>query len=387
MSFSELPDKTGHFGQFGGRFVPETLVLPLEQLTDAYFSIKDDPQFKAEVENYLEHYAGRPTPLFFAEKLSEALDGPKIYLKREDLAHTGAHKINNTIAQVIMAKRLGKKRIIAETGAGQHGVATATAAAIFGIECVVYMGAEDVKRQALNVFRMELLGAKVIPVKSGSQTLEDAINETLRDWMADPIDTFYCMGSAVGPHPYPTIVRDFQSVIGKEAKGQHMEAEKKEPDYLVACVGGGSNAIGLFHPFLDDPEVKIVGVEAAGAASLCKGTIGVLHGARTYVLQTKTGQIMGTHSISAGLDYSGVGPEHSYLKDAGRVEYVSINDKEALAGFKLLSDTEGIIPALESSHAIAYLKKLALKLDRSQTVVVCLSGRGDKDVDSVKNLL
>jgi len=387
MSFSELPDKTGHFGQFGGRFVPETLVLPLEQLTDAYFSIKDDPQFKAEVENYLEHYAGRPTPLFFAEKLSEALDGPKIYLTREDLAHTGAHKINNTIAQVSMAKRLGKKRIIAETGAGQHGVATATAAAIFGIECVVYMGAEDVKRQALNVFRMELLGAKVIPVKSGSQTLKDAINETLRDWMADPIDTFYCMGSAVGPHPYPTIVRDFQSVIGKEAKGQHMEAEKKEPDYLVACVGGGSNAIGLFHPFLDDPEVKIVGVEAAGAASLCKGTIGVLHGARTYVLQTKTGQIMGTHSISAGLDYSGVGPEHSYLKDAGRVEYVSINDKEALAGFKLLSDTEGIIPALESSHAIAYLKKLALKLDRSQTVVVCLSGRGDKDVDSVKNLL
>ncbi len=386
MSFTGLPDQTGHFGDFGGRFVPETLVPPLEALTDAYFSIKDDPRFKAEVENYLEHYAGRPTPLFYAEKLSGILGGPKIYLKREDLAHTGAHKINNTIGQVLLAKRMGKKRIIAETGAGQHGVATATACAIFGLECVVYMGSEDIKRQALNVFRMELLGAKVVPVTVGSRTLKDAVNETFRDWMAHPNDTFYCLGSCVGPHPYPTIVRDFQAVIGREAKGQHMEAEKKEPDYLVACVGGGSNSIGLFHPFLDDPEVKMVGVEADGAASLSKGSVGVFQGSRTYVLQNSAGQIQETHSISAGLDYSGAGPEHSYLKDVGRVEYVTANDKEALAGFKLLSDTEGIIPALESAHAIAHLNKLAPKLDRCQTVIVCLSGRGDKDVDSVKNL-
>ncbi len=282
---------------------------------------------------------------------------------------------------------MGKKRIIAETGAGQHGVATATGAALFGLDCIVYMGEEDVRRQALNVFRMELLGAKVIPVKSGSRTLKDAINETLRDWMAHPDDTFYCLGSCVGPHPYPMIVRDFQSVIGKEAKGQHFEAEKKEPDYLVACVGGGSNSIGLFEPFLDDPEVKIIGVEAAGAASLCKGTIGVLHGAKEYVLQSKSGQILDTHSISAGLDYSGSGPEHSYLKDIGRVQYDTIGDKEALEAFKLLSRAEGIIPALESSHAIAYLKKLAPKLDRSQSVIVCLSGRGDKDVDEVRRLL
>ncbi|MFH1576069.1 MAG: tryptophan synthase subunit beta [Candidatus Margulisiibacteriota bacterium] len=385
--FSELPDRDGHFGQFGGRFVPETLMAPLEELTEAYLLIKDDPKFKDEVAYYLEHYAGRPTPLFFAERLTEQLAGPKIYLKREDLAHTGAHKINNTIGQLLLAKRMGKKRIIAETGAGQHGVATATAAALFDLECVVYMGAEDVRRQALNVFRMELLGAKVIPVKSGSQTLKDAINETLRDWMANPRDTFYCIGSSVGPHPYPMMVRDFQSVIGKEAKGQHFEAERKEPDYLLACVGGGSNAIGLFHPFLDDPEVKIIGVEAAGAATLVKGSVGVLHGSKGYLLQTKSGQIMTTHSISAGLDYSGVGPEHSYCKEVGRVEYVAANDKQALEGFKLLSRTEGIIPALESSHAIAHLKKLAPKLDRSQTVIVCLSGRGDKDVESVSGLL
>ena len=385
--FSELPDKTGHFGKYGGRFVPETLMPPLEELTKAYLTAKEDPQFKEDLEYYLEHYAGRPTPLYFAERLTEELGGPKVYLKREDLAHTGAHKINNTVGQLLLAKRMGKTRIIAETGAGQHGVATATAAALFGIECVVYMGEEDVKRQALNVFRMQLLGTKVITVKSGSKTLKDAINETLRDWMAHPRETFYCLGSVVGPHPYPMMVRDFQSVIGKESKGQHFDAEKKEPDYLLACVGGGSNSIGLFHPFLEDPEVKMVGVEAAGAASLVKGSAGVLHGSLGYLLQTKTGQIMTTHSISAGLDYSGVGPEHSYLKDVGRVEYVTINDKEALQGFKLLSRSEGIIPALESAHAIAYLKKLAPKLDKTHSVIVCLSGRGDKDVKSVESLL
>jgi tryptophan synthase beta chain len=381
---SELPDKTGHFAKFGGRFVPETLVPPLEKLTDAYLAIKDDAQFKEELEYYLEHYVGRPTPLYYAESLTEELGGAKIYLKREDLAHTGAHKINNTVAQLLLAKRMGKKRIIAETGAGQHGVATATAAALFGFECMVYMGEEDIRRQALNVFRMELLGTKVVPVKTGSRTLKDAINETLRDWMAHPDDTFYCLGSCVGPHPYPMMVRDFQAVIGREAKGQHFDAEKKEPDYLLACVGGGSNSIGLFYPFLEDSAVKIIGVEAAGAAPLSRGSVGVLHGAMTYILQSKTGQILNTHSISAGLDYSGVGPEHSYLKDTGRVEYVTANDREALAGFKLLSRTEGIIPALESAHAISYLKKLAPKLDRSQSIIVCLSGRGDKDVGEIK---
>ena len=387
MNLAELPDKNGHFGQYGGRYVPETLVPPLEELTKAYFSIRDDEGFREELIYYLEQYAGRPTPLYYAERLSEALGGAKIYLKREDLAHTGAHKINNTIAQLLLAKRMGKTRIIAETGAGQHGVATATAAALFGLECIVYMGAEDVRRQALNVYRMELLGAKVVPVKSGSQTLKDAINETLRDWMSNPHDTFYCLGSCVGPHPYPLMVRDFQSVIGLEAKAQHLEAEGKEPDYLLACVGGGSNSIGLFYPFLEDSDVKIIGVEAAGAASLCKGTIGVLHGSKGYLLQTKSGQIKTTHSVSAGLDYSGVGPEHSYLKDIGRVEYFMVNDKEALEGFKLLSQTEGIIPALESSHTIGFLKSFAPKLDRSQTIVVCLSGRGDKDVDEVKSFL
>ena len=384
VTFHDLPDVAGYFGQFGGRFVPETLMAPLQELTKAYLAVRSDRTFEDELDNYLEQYAGRPTPLYFAERLSDALGGPKIYLKREDLCHTGAHKINNVLGQLLLAKRMGKQRIIAETGAGQHGVATATGAALLGMECVVYMGSADIKRQALNVFRMELLGTKVIPVNSGSKTLKDAVNETFRDWMAHPNDTFYCLGSCVGPHPYPMMVRDFQSVIGKEAKGQHLEAEKKEPDCLVACVGGGSNSIGLFYPFLDDPEVKIIGVEAEGAASLCKGTVGILHGAREYVLQTKTGQIRNTHSISAGLDYSGSGPEHSNLKDAGRVEYVTANDQEAIAGFKLLSRTEGIIPALESAHAIAYLKKSAPKMDRSQTVIVCLSGRGDKDVDSIK---
>ena len=384
FKFFDLPDKSGHFGPYGGRFVPETLMAPLEELTEAYSKAKNDPKFIEELNYYLEHYAGRPTPLYFAKRLTEELGGAKIYLKREDLCHTGAHKINNTLGQMLLARRMGKKRIIAETGAGQHGVATATAAALFGVECIVYMGEEDVRRQALNVFRMELLGAKVVTVKSGSRTLKDAINETLRDWMAHPNDTFYCLGSCVGPHPYPMMVRDFQSVIGKEAKGQHFDLEKREPDYLLACVGGGSNSIGLFYPFLEDPEVKIIGVEAEGAASLCKGTIGVLHGAKEYVLQTKTGQIKTTHSISAGLDYSGVGPEHSYLKDAGRVEYVTAGDKEALYGFKLLSKLEGIIPALESAHAIAHLKKLAPKLDKQQSIIVCLSGRGDKDVAEVK---
>jgi len=383
--FKDLPDKTGHFGQFGGRFVPETLISNLIELTSAYLKYKDDPEFREELEYYLEHYAGRPTPLYFAEHLTEKLGGPKIYLKREDLCHTGAHKINNVIGQLLLARRMGKKRIIAETGAGQHGVATATGCALFGMECIVYMGETDVKRQALNVFRMHLLGAKVITVKSGSKTLKDAVNETLRDWMANPYDTFYCLGSCVGPHPYPMMVRDFQSVIGREAKGQHFDFEKKEPDCLLACVGGGSNSIGLFYPFLDDPEVKIIGVEAEGAASLCKGSIGVFQGARTYVLQTKTGQIKDTHSISAGLDYSAVGPEHSYLKETGRAQYVTASDKEALYGFKILSETEGIIPALESAHAIAHLKKLAPKTDRSQTVIVCLSGRGDKDVEEVKD--
>lgn len=382
-NFFELPDKNGHFGPYGGRFVPETLMVPLKELEEAYLAAKKDDSFQEELAYYLEHYAGRPTPLYFAKRLTEELRGPKIYLKREDLCHTGAHKINNTLGQMLLARRMKKKRIIAETGAGQHGVATATAAALFGLECVIYMGEIDVKRQALNVFRMQLLGAKVVEVKSGSRTLKDAINGALRDWMAHPQDTFYCLGSVVGPHPYPMMVRDFQSVIGKEAKGQHFDLEKKEPDYLVACVGGGSNSLGLFSPFLEDPEVKMVGVEAEGAASLCKGSVGVLHGAKTYVLQTKTGQIRTTHSISAGLDYSAVGPEHSYLKDVGRVEYVTAGDGEAIAGFKLLSKTEGIIPALESAHALAYLKRLAPKLDKTQSVIVCLSGRGDKDVEVV----
>ncbi|OGC22714.1 tryptophan synthase subunit beta [candidate division WOR-1 bacterium RIFOXYB2_FULL_42_35] len=393
MTLKNLPDKSGHFGQFGGRFVPETLMPALEELAVAYQTVKEDDGFQAELNYYLEQYVGRPTPLYYAERLTEVFAGPKIYLKREDLAHTGAHKINNTIGQILLAGRMGKTRIIAETGAGQHGVATATAAALFGLECIVYMGEIDVKRQALNVFRMELMGAKVVPVKSGSKTLKDATNEALRDWMAHSKDTFYCLGSCVGPHPYPIMVRDFQAIIGREAKGQIMTAEKKLPDYLVACVGGGSNSIGLFYEFLDDSEVKMVGVEAGGlglkpgqhGAALCAGQPGVLHGAHSYLLQSKTGQILPTHSISAGLDYPGVGPEHSYLKESGRATYVTVSDKEALAAFKLLSKVEGIIPALESSHAIAYLKKLAPKLDKTQTVVVCLSGRGDKDVDEVRS--
>mgnify|MGYP001098699157 CR=1 FL=1 len=392
MSFKDLPDKNGYFGQYGGRFVPETLMAPILELEAAYNSAKSDQKFKDEFSYYLEHYAGRPTPLFYAERLTKKLGDPKIYLKREDLCHTGSHKINNCIGQILLAKRMGKSRVIAETGAGQHGVAAATACAIFGIKCIVYMGEEDIKRQALNVYKMKLLSAEVRPVKSGSRTLKDAINETLRDWMANVKDTYYLLGSTVGPHPYPMMVRDFQSVIGLEAKGQIMEVEGKEPDFLIACVGGGSNSIGLFHPFLDEPSVEMIGVEGGGtslklgkcSATLEIGRVGVLHGSKSYLLQTKDGQISTTHSISAGLDYPGVGPEHSYLKDIGRVKYDSISDKEAVEGFRLLSETEGIIPALESAHAIAYLKKLNLSKDK--IVIVCLSGRGDKDVDVVRGI-
>ena len=364
---------------------------PVMELEAAYHQYKNDPAFKDELSYYLKNYAGRATPLFYAERLSKLLGGPKIYLKREDLCHTGSHKINNCIGQILLAKRMGKKRVIAETGAGQHGVAAATACALFGMDCVVYMGEEDIKRQALNVYRMKLLGAEVKPVKSGSRTLKDAINETLRDWMAN-VSTYYLLGSTVGPHPYPMMVRDFQSVIGIEAKVQITEAEGKLPDLLLACVGGGSNSIGLFHPFLDDASVSMIGVEAGGtslklgknSATLEIGRVGVLHGAKSYLLQTKDGQISATHSISAGLDYPGVGPEHSFLKDIGRVKYDSVSDKEALDGFKLLSETEGIIPALESSHAIAYLSKL--KLSKDKTVIVCLSGRGDKDTEIIRGI-
>ena len=393
MLYHELPDQTGHFGKYGGRYVPETLMAPLQALDKAYDDAKKSKEFWNELAGYLENYVGRPTPLYFAERFSDHLGGPKIYLKREDLCHTGAHKINNCIGQILLALRMGKTRIIAETGAGQHGVATATAAALFGLPCVVYMGAEDIKRQAPNVQRMKLLGTKIESVKSGSQTLKDATNEALRDWMANPNDTFYVIGSTIGPHPYPMMVRDFQSVIGKEAKGQIMRMENRLPDLLIACVGGGSNSMGLFFPFLDDPEVKIIGVEAAGkglatkehSASIEKGEDGILHGTLTKILQSPTGQIDPTHSVSAGLDYPGVGPEHSNLHDTGRVQYVGVTDEEALEAFHLLSRLEGIVPALESSHALAYAKKIAPTMDRSQIVVISLSGRGDKDVSIVNS--
>jgi tryptophan synthase beta chain len=384
------PDKRGHFGPFGGKFVPETLMAPLEELERAYLSTKKDREFQAELKFFLKEYAGRPTPLYYARNLTEEFKGARIYLKREDLAHTGAHKINNTLGQALLAKKMGKKRVIAETGAGQHGVASATAAALLGLSCTVYMGKQDIRRQSLNVFRMKLLGAEVILVFSGSQTLKDAINEAIRDWVTNVGEAYYLIGSVVGPHPYPMMVRDFQSVIGTEAKRQVKKREGRLPDCLVACVGGGSNAMGLFHPFLKD-RVRFIGVEAAGlgmntekhAASLSAGSIGTLHGSMSYILQSDFGNILETHSISAGLDYPGVGPEHAFFKESGRAEYVTVTDEEALEAFFLLSKTEGILPALESAHALAYAGKAAPSLGKDQIMIVSLSGRGDKDVQSV----
>lgn len=390
------PDERGYWGEFGGRYVPETLVAPLDELTEAYFGYRDDAAFRAEYEHLLKDFVGRPTPLYFAERLTEKLGGARIYLKREDLNHTGAHKINNCIGQILLARRMGKKRIIAETGAGQHGVATATVCAHFGLECVVYMGTEDMRRQELNVFRMRLLGAEVRGVDSGSRTLKDAINEALRDWVTNVDTTYYLLGSALGPHPYPLMVRDFQSVIGREAREQIIEKEGRLPDVLVACVGGGSNSIGLFHEFLNDKEVTMIGVEAGGTGSLLGehaarfisgGSVGVLQGTKSYLLQNEQGQIASTHSVSAGLDYASIGPEHAFLHDEGRVEYVSASDDEALSAFHVLSETEGIIPALESSHAIAHVIKAAPKMSRNSIILVNLSGRGDKDVNTVAALL
>ena len=377
----------GYFGQLGGRFVPETLIAPLNALEREFFTAWKDRAFQRQLDGYYRQYVGRPTILYHAEKLTRHFGGAQIYLKREDLCHTGSHKLNNAIGQVLLARRLGKRRVIAETGAGQHGVATATAAALLGLSCDVYMGEEDTQRQALNVFRMELMGARVIPVKSGTKTLKDAINEALRDWVTNVSDTFYVIGSVMGPYPYPLMVRQFQSIIGKESRRQIVKAAGKLPDYVLACVGGGSNAMGTFHAFRDDADVRLIGLEAAGAATLCKGTVGTLHGMKTYLLQDADGQIAGTQSISAGLDYPGVGPEHSYLKSTGRATYVPITDAEALRAFSLLSREEGIIPALESSHALAYLPKLAPKLGRDKVIIVCLSGRGDKDVDEVRRMV
>jgi tryptophan synthase beta chain len=390
-SFRLGPDVGGHFGLYGGRYVAETLMPLLLQLERAYSEAKDDPAFHAELNGLLKHYVGRPNPLYFAEHLTRELGGAKIYFKREDLNHTGAHKINNCLGQILLAKRMGKTRIIAETGAGQHGVATATVAALFGLPCAIYMGEVDIDRQKPNVFRMNLLGAEVRAVSSGSRTLKDAMNEALRDWVANVHDTFYIIGSAAGPHPYPAMVRDFQTVIGKETRAQMMDMEGRLPDLLIACVGGGSNAIGLFHPFLDDASVAIHGVEAAGeglatqhhAATLSKGTPGVLHGARSYLLQDADGQVLEAHSISAGLDYPGVGPEHSWLKESGRVVYVSATDQETLDAFQLTCRLEGIIPALESAHAIAHVARVAPKMPKDKLIVVGLSGRGDKDVFTV----
>lgn len=395
MSYN-LPDDKGHFDQYGGIFVAETLMTAVTELKIAYEKFKDDPDFIKEFEDDLKHYVGRKTPLYHAKNLSDQVAGAQIYLKREDLNHTGAHKINNTIGQALLAKRMGKTRIIAETGAGQHGVASATIAARLGLECVVYMGEVDVARQAQNVYRMKLLGASVVPVSSGSKTLKDALNEAMRDWVTNIDDTYYIIGTVAGPHPYPMLVRDFQSVIGKETKEQFNEQVGGLPDALVACVGGGSNAIGLFHPFIEDTSVKIIGVEAAGhgiekgpeahAAPLCAGSVGVLHGNRTYLLEDENGQIIEGHSISAGLDYPGVGPEHAYLKDIGRAEYQSVTDKEALEAFHLLTRVEGIIPALESSHAVAYAVKLAKQWLSEKSIVINLSGRGDKDMQTVAEI-
>jgi len=394
VDFDQMPDDKGHFGIYGGIFAAETLMQPIQELREAYEKIKNDPDFQAEFDRDLAHYVGRPSPLYHAERWSRELGGAQIYLKREDLNHTGAHKINNTIGQALVARYMGKKRVIAETGAGQHGVASATVAARFGMECVVYMGAEDVKRQAPNVYRMKLLGAKVVPVESGSKTLKDALNEAMRDWVTNVDDTFYIIGTVAGPHPYPMMVRDFQTIIGREAKQQCLEQTGRLPDALVACVGGGSNAIGLFHPFLKDTDVAIYGVEGAGegmetgrhAAPLCAGTPGVLHGNRTYLMEDKDGQIIETHCISAGLDYPGVGPEHAWLKDIGRANYVNVTDEEALEAFHALTRIEGIIPALESSHALAYAMKLAKTMDKDQNIVINLSGRGDKDINTIANI-
>jgi tryptophan synthase beta chain len=389
------PDATGHFGRFGGRYVPETLMPALLDLEKQYAEVAGDPAFHRELEGYLSHYVGRPTPLYFARRMTADLGGARVYLKREDLNHTGAHKINNTLGQVLLARRIGKKRITAETGAGQHGVATATASALFGLACDVFMGEEDIARQSLNVFKMKLLGARVIPVSSGTKTLKDATNEALRDWVTHVETTYYLIGSTVGPHPYPMIVRDFQAVIGRETKEQILKLEGRLPDVVLACVGGGSNALGIFHPFHDDREVKLVGVEAAGlglatgkhGAPLSAGEVGVLHGSMSYLLYDDDGQIFPAHSISAGLDYPGVGPEHAWYKDSGRAEYVSVTDAEALDAFQYLSRMEGIIPALESAHAIAHARKLAPALGRDRLLVINLSGRGDKDAPQVAKLL
>lgn len=394
VNYSQVPDARGHFGPYGGRFVSETLIYALDELESIYRRLKDDPDFQAQFDYDLAHYVGRPSPLYFAERWTRETGGAQLYLKREDLNHTGAHKINNTIGQALLAKHTGKKRVIAETGAGQHGVATATVAARLGLECHVFMGEEDVHRQSLNVYRMKLLGAEVIPVTSGSKTLKDAMNEAMRDWVTNVDNTFYIIGTCAGPHPYPELVRNFQSVIGREARQQSLDQAGKLPDALVACVGGGSNAIGLFHPFLEDESVAMYGVEAGGygletgkhAAPLNDGIPGVLHGNRTYLMEDENGQIIETHSISAGLDYPGVGPEHSWLKDIGRVDYVSINDDEAMNAFRKLTKVEGIMPALESSHAIAYAEKLAKQMDPDQMVVVNLSGRGDKDILTVAEI-
>jgi tryptophan synthase beta chain len=388
-----LPNKDGYFDEFGGKFIPETLFFALSELEKRYAKIKKSKKFKNQLDYYLTHYVGRPTPLYYAQRLTERLQGAKIFLKREDLCHTGAHKINNALGQILLANEMGKKRIIAETGAGQHGVAVATAAGLFGLKCEVYMGSEDIRRQKLNVFRMKLLGAKVIPVESGTKTLKDAINEAIRDWVTNVETTHYLLGSTVGPHPYPMIVRDFQSVIGKETKKQAIKHIGKLPDYLVACVGGGSNALGLFYPFYNE-KVKFIGVEAAGegiksgkhAAPLCAGKIGILHGTKSFVLQDENGQISSTHSVSAGLDYPGVGPEHSFYKKSKRAEYAAVNDKEVLKAFCLLSKTEGIIPALESAHAVAYIVKMAKKWGKNKNVIMCLSGRGDKDMEEIANI-
>ncbi len=386
-----LPDSHGHFGPYGGMFVSETLMQPLEELRQAYERYRSDADFQAELDADLAHYVGRPSPLYYAKRWSEQLGGARIYLKREDLNHTGAHKINNTVGQALLARHMGKSRVIAETGAGQHGVATATVAARFGMQCVVYMGAEDIQRQSANVYRMRLLGAEVVSVKAGSRTLKDALNEAMRDWVTNVDDTFYIIGTVAGPHPYPAMVRDFQAVIGRETRAQILEREGRLPDALVACVGGGSNAMGLFYPFIDDAQVQMHGVEAAGdglesghhAAPLCAGKPGVLHGNRTYLMEDPDGQIIETHSVSAGLDYPGVGPEHAWLKDSGRAQYAAVTDTEALAAFHALTRTEGIIPALESSHALAYTAKLAPRMKSDQIIVVNLSGRGDKDIHTV----